>query len=191
MTDRAVEGKACNGDVCINGYAGKNNYWKNSKGDLSTYTFVKEKIWTGVYNAHLIRWKSNTLHQNEYYERNPYVDVDKFVCRLMGYSTINFEESYEVTDDKINYCITREYNTITLTLLNTKTLILSQGNITAHDYNTRDYRGINIHAILTEDNPIFSINLKEIITPNEFCVISILSKNYYCPLFPLQTIIWH
>ena len=191
MTDRAVEGKACNGDVCINGYARKNNYWKNSKGDLSTYTFVKEKIWTGVYNAHLIRWKSNTLHQNEYYERNPYVDVDKFVCRLMGYSTINFEESYEVTDDIINYCITREYNTITLTLLNTKTLILSQGNITAHDYNTRDYRGINIHAILTEDNPIFSINLKEIITPNEFCVISILSKKYYCPLFPLQTIIWH
>ena len=191
MTDRAVKGKACNGDVCINGYARKNNYWKNSKGDLSTYTFVKEKIWTGVYNAHLIRWKSNTLHQNEYYERNPYVDVDKFVCRLMGYSTINFEESYEVTDDKINYCITREYNTITLTLLNTKTLILSQGNITAHDYNTRDYRGINIHAILTEDNPIFSINLKEIITPNEFCVISILSKKYYCPLFPLQTIIWH
>ena len=91
MTGRAVEGKACNGDVCINGYARKNNYWKNSKGDLSTYTFVKEKIWTGVYNAHLIRWKSNTLHQNEYYERNPYVDVDKFVCRLMGYSTINFE----------------------------------------------------------------------------------------------------
>ena len=60
----------------INGYARMKGYWEDSKGGLSTYTFVKDKIWTGVYNAHLIRWKSNTLHQNEYYERNPYVDVD-------------------------------------------------------------------------------------------------------------------
>lgn len=75
---------------------------------LRNMYFVKDKIWTGVYNAHLIRWKSNTLHQNEYYERNPYVDVDKFVCRLMGFSTINFEESYDVTEDKINYRITRD-----------------------------------------------------------------------------------
>lgn len=59
--DRAVEGKACNGDVCINGYARMKGYWQDSKGGLSTYTFVKDKIWTGVYNAHLIRWKSNTL----------------------------------------------------------------------------------------------------------------------------------
>ena len=183
MTDRAVEGKACNGDLCINGYARMKGYWEDSKGDLSTYTFVKDKIWTGVYNAHLIRWKSNTLHQNEYYERNPYVDVDKFVCRLMGYSTINFEESYDVTEDKINYRITREFNMITLTLLNTKALILPQGSITTHNYNTRDYREINLHATLTEDNPVFSINLEEIINPNEFCAISILSKKYYCPYF--------
>jgi len=189
MTDRAVEGKACNGDVCINGYARMKGYWQDSKGGLSTYTFVKDKIWTGVYNAHLIRWKSNTLHQNEYYERNPYVDVDKFVCRLMGFSTINFEESYDVTEDKINYRITRELNTITLTLLNVKTLILPQGSITVHDYKTGDYREMNICAILTEDNPDFSINLEKIINPNEFCVISILSKKYYCPLFSQQTII--
>jgi hypothetical protein len=189
MTDRAVEGKACNGDVCINGYARMKGYWQDSKGGLSTYTFVKDKIWTGVYNAHLIRWKSNTLHQNEYYERNPYVDVDKFVCRLMGFSTINFEESYDVTEDKINYRITRELNTITLTLLNVKTLILPQGSITVHDYKTGDYREMNICAILIEDNPDFSINLEKIINPNEFCVISILSKKYYCPLFSQQTII--
>lgn len=80
-------------------------------------------------------------------------------------------------------------NTITLTLLNVKTLILPQGSITVHDYKTGDYREMNICAILTEDNPDFSINLEKIINPNEFCVISILSKKYYCPLFSQQTII--
>lgn len=50
----------------INGYARMKGYREDSKGGLSTYTFVKDKIWTGVYNAHLIRWKSNTLHQNAY-----------------------------------------------------------------------------------------------------------------------------
>lgn len=58
-----------------------------------------------------------------------------------------------------------------------------------HDYKTGDYREMNICAILTEDNPDFSINLEKIINPNEFCVISILSKKYYCPLFSQQTII--
>ena len=43
MTDRAVEGKACNGDVCINGYARMKGYWQDSKGGLSTYNFVKDK----------------------------------------------------------------------------------------------------------------------------------------------------
>lgn len=51
MTDRAVEGKACNGDVCINGYARMKGYWQDSKGGLSTYTFVKDKIWTGAYSG--------------------------------------------------------------------------------------------------------------------------------------------
>lgn len=184
MTDRAVEGKACNGDVCINGYARLKGYWQDSKGNFSTYTFVKDKIWIGIYHAHLIRWQSNMLHNNEYYERNPYVDVDKFVCRLMGYSTIDLDESLVVTDGNRNYRVTRKFNTLTLTLLNNKILILPQGCITVHAYKTGNHRVIDVHATLTEDKPIFSIDLEDIITSNEYCIVSILSKKYYCPLFP-------
>lgn len=187
MTDRAVEGKACQGDKCINGYARLKEYWQDSKGSFSMYTLVKDKLWVGICNAHSIRWQSNLQENNDYYERNPYVDVDKFVCRLMEYSTIEPTELYTIAEGINAYTIKRKDDIITLTLENKSPIIIPKGNIKVYHSQTGDNREIDLRIILNEENPSYSINLQEIISPDEYCTISIFSKKYFCTLLPIVT----
>ena len=78
----AVVGKACYGNVCINGYARRNGYWSDSKDE---HTFVSAtNIWRGVENGEYVR--NLALNQNQgmlVYELNPYVEFQDILARLM------------------------------------------------------------------------------------------------------------
>lgn len=77
-----VVGKACSGDVCINGYSRRNGYWSDSKDE---HTFVSAtNIWRGLENGEFVR--NLSLNQNQgklLYELNPYVEFQDILARLM------------------------------------------------------------------------------------------------------------
>lgn len=82
--DNAVLGKACDGDKCINGYARKHGYWKNSKNGQS-FSFINN-LWQGIFNSHRLKWNSlaTVNPMEEVYKRNPYPDTYRLVLRLLG-----------------------------------------------------------------------------------------------------------
>ena len=82
--DNAVLGKACDGDKCINGYARKHGYWKNSKNGQS-FSFINN-LWQGIFNSHRLKWNSlaTVNPMEEVYKRNPYLDTYRLVLRLLG-----------------------------------------------------------------------------------------------------------
>lgn len=85
-----VIGKACQGERCVNGYARMKGYWTESKSDLSLYPFIKEHLLFAIRNAELIR-RESSLHYNPaipFYDRNPYVTVDRLIARLLGYAIL-------------------------------------------------------------------------------------------------------
>lgn len=102
MTEKAVEGKACNGELCINGYARKKGYWHDTKTNISLYPLLKDKLLIGVKNSIKLRQESNIKAEHTpIYERNPYVTVDHLVARLLGYSIIHTPITINVDGTKI------------------------------------------------------------------------------------------
>lgn len=77
--------KDCDGLFCINGYARKNNYWSDSKRELSMFDIIEKYLFWGFVNAEWIRFISDKLDNNKpIYLRNPYLTVDILVRRLTG-----------------------------------------------------------------------------------------------------------
>jgi hypothetical protein len=185
MTPRAVKGKACQGDSCINGYARLKEYWQDSKGNNSTFTLIADKLWVGICNAHAIRWQSNmAIPDVPFYIRNPYVDVDKLTCRLMGYETIEHKETRHACNGKDSCFIRREKDMIMFTLESDRTIIIPSGNIIVHNNLTNKSREAGIRLLLTADQTEQQLDLCSIMNENEYCVITILSKPYFCTLLP-------
>lgn len=185
MTPHAVKGKSCQGDKCINGYARLKGYWQDSKGNDSTFTLIADKLWVGICNAHAIRWKSNMLIPDEpLYTRNPYVDVDKLTCRLMGYETIEHKETRHARNGKGCYLIRREKDTITFTLESDTTIIIPSESIMVYNNLTNESHEAGIRLMLTANQTEQLLDLYSIMNENEYCVITILSKPYFCTLLP-------
>lgn len=187
MTSRAVKGKACQGDKCINGYARLKGHWEDSKGTDSTFALVKDKLWIGICNAHTVRWKSNlTTPETVFYTRNPYVDVDKLICRLLGYNTIEHEEMKSIQSGKDYCCMKREKNIITFTLESNRTIIIPSGSIEVYNSLTGERREAGIRLMLTSDQTEKTLDLQSIMTNDEYCIITVLSKSYFCMLLPKE-----
>lgn len=184
MTKRAVKGKACQGDKCINGYARLKGYWENSKGEQSTFPLVKDKLWIGICNAHTVRWKSNMLHGTDFYVRNPYVDADKLICRLLDYKTIENKEKSSITNGNDSCQIAREQDIITFTLESDTTIIIPSGNIMVHNLLTGKSREAGIRLALTPDQTVQIIDLQSVMAKGEYCTITVLSASYFCMLLP-------
>lgn len=177
MTSRAVEGKACHGDKCINGYARLKEYWTESKRSDSTFPLVKDKLWTGVCNAHAIRWKSNLLlPDTTFYTRNPYVDTDKLICRLMGYKTIEHKESHLTNSGRDYYRIERKENLITFTLESDTTMIIPAESIRVYNNRTGVSREAGIRLILSTQQPEQTLDLHIIIAKDDYCIITLIPE---------------
>ncbi|MDR1203218.1 MAG: RloB family protein [Tannerellaceae bacterium] len=80
-----IHPKDCNGFLCINGYARKNNYWEGRKNNSSVYDIIENYLYRGFVNAEWIRFVSDKLNKNKpIYLRNPYLTIDALVKRLVG-----------------------------------------------------------------------------------------------------------
>ncbi len=83
----AVTGKACGGDICINGYARINGYWIDSK-DEHTFTSATN-IWRGIDNGEVVRYRALAGNPDKVkYELNPYVEFQDLLARLMDMSIL-------------------------------------------------------------------------------------------------------
>lgn len=186
MTSRAVQGKACQGDKCINGYARLKGYWEDSKGGThSIFPLVKDKLWIGICNAHAVRWKSKMLFPDApLYTHNPYVDADKLTCRLMGYETIEHKEAKSIASGKERCQITREKDILTFTLESDTIIVIPTGNITVHNNQTNESHKTGVRLMLTPEQTVQTLDLQSVMSRDEHCIITILSKSYFCTLFP-------
>lgn len=189
MTTRAVKDKACHGNKCINGYARLKGYWQDSKGADSTFKLFADKLWVGICNSHYIRWQSNMLISDiPFYIRNPYIDVDKLTCRLMGYDTIEHGEIRYVRNKKNCCSMRREKNTIMFTSESDTIIIIPSENIMVYNKLTNKKREPGIRLTLTADQTQQQLDLRCIMNENEYCIITILSKPHFCALLPQNSI---
>lgn len=187
MTSRAVIGKACQGDKCINGYARLKGYWKDSKGSDSTFPLVKDKLWTGIYNAYAVRWKSKLLSPEAgIHTLNPYIDADKLTCRLMGYETIEHEDTCHIRSGKDCCCIKREKDTVTFSLESNTSIIIPTENIMVYNKQTGESHEAGIRLMLTFDQTEQTLDLRSVMTNDEYCIITVFSKSYFCLLYPKE-----
>ena len=182
MTERAVQGKACQGDRCINGYARLKGYWKDSKGTESMFNTVKDKLWKGVCNAHNLRWMSNRQERDTvFYERNPYIDVDKLICRLLGYQTIENGEKKEIKDGACLCNLSREENIITISSKCNSHIAISAKDILILNINSEDKikEMLQKSIIIAPEEPIYTIDLN-VLQDDEFCIMSLLKDKFFC-----------
>ncbi|KAA6327311.1 hypothetical protein EZS27_023696 [termite gut metagenome] len=74
-------------DQCeeVNEYARKKQYWKETKKENSTYNIVKDRLQIGFADCAWLRFTSDEKEKDiPVYKRNPYTNVDKLVCKLIG-----------------------------------------------------------------------------------------------------------
>lgn len=183
MTDRAVQGKACQGDKCINGYARLKGYWDDSKGTDSMFNVVKDKLWVGIYNAHNLRWMSNKQESDTvFYERNPYIDVDKFICRLLGFKTIEDCEKKEIKEGAYLCNLSRDGNIITISSKCNSHIVIPAKDIVIRNINSENETKemLQKSIILTPESPIYTIDLNSVLEDNEFCIMSLLKNQFFC-----------
>ena len=103
----AVVGKACNGERCVNGYARIKGYWTESKGNISLYPNLKDRLLLAILNAELLRRESWKLdNDTPIYDRNPYVTIDYLIARLLGYSIISIGEIVKTKEASTTLSIT-------------------------------------------------------------------------------------
>lgn len=112
MLPECEEG-SCQGDKCINGYARKHGYWKESK-KAEVFQIVTN-LWYGIYNSHRLKWQSLSKESinKEIFERNPYLNTYRLTLRLMEMKII--ESGEEVRVEKGNgqfHIMSREKNVI-------------------------------------------------------------------------------
>lgn len=102
---------SCDGSKCVNGYARKQGYWKESKKDQSLYPLLKDKLYTGIINAELIRRESyNDDTDAPIYDRNPFVTTDFLTARLMGKTLLLIGDSICQKADSTHLRISRKSN---------------------------------------------------------------------------------
>lgn len=114
-----IHPKDCDGCFCINGYARKNNYWKESKNDSSVYDIIEHYLHWGFANAEWVRFVSDKLEKNKpIYLRNPYLTIDALVKRLVGetkeWRFTSLDEVVTINDD-LEFSV---YNNRTIKLKN-------------------------------------------------------------------------
>ena len=157
MTEEAIEGKACNGDKCVQGYARSKEYWKDTKkAGTNFYPLLAPHLLTGISNATLLRRQSiATYPALKIYERNPYVDVDKLVTMLLGHQPLDIGESIMVKDGAAKLTISRTVNSIEIQNTCSTAYSIQQEIAAIFKKSTETIAGFNIvsKVILPGDPP--------------------------------------
>lgn len=165
MTSEAVPGKACDGSLCVNGYARMKGYWKESKTDISLYPALRKKLYMGIRNAFKVREES---YRNDtyspIYERNPFVTTDNLVARLLG--------SHIIGGNRHEFSVNG--TTLNITFDNAELKILNSGKISY----VIDKAGIESLNIETEKT-IPLCNSLRILEPGQEISISLKTEDKY------------
>lgn len=101
-------GKDCFGKNCINGYARKQGYWKETKSSESTFPLVRDNLLKGMVNACRLRAESDANTDEPVYNRNPYSNVDILVGRLIGKETVIYGCKFEHKEHGCNWSVILE-----------------------------------------------------------------------------------
>lgn len=154
MAENATE-KACQGERCINGYARMMKYWKETKTSESTFPLVENRLRTGIINANRLRAESNAANSCPIYERNPYTDVDKLVCRLINTKVIPYGTECLFTDSG-EFLRIRVYKDIILVCNKSdRTTILQTGFIKKYDWVKNETINLNDRIVLPPHESAF------------------------------------
>lgn len=179
--------KSCKGDLCINGYARSKKYWKETKTSESTFPLVEERLRAGIINANRLR-AEGFLHEDvPIYERNPYTDVDKLICRLLHTTVIEPEKECFFVDNGDQFRIRHFKNIIVFYNKSKRTVILSEGLLKKYNWKTNSSTDLNERLVLKPGDGGFcfcDLNSTEVIlierTPTRSEYIFLPDYNQLC-----------
>ena len=125
----------CKGNICINGYAQKNNYWNNTdksntKNSHSAFHYIKDKIELGFINSAWIRYRSDIVENKiPIYDKNPYLTIDRLVKKLIDnekeYIWVSKNKEYYFKNIKLSI----KSSKIVITNISNKTIILPNKSV--------------------------------------------------------------
>lgn len=157
----AVQGKACQGDCCTNGYARAKGYWQESKSDISLYPVLKDRLFFAIRNAALVRRES---YQKEdpaipFYDRNPFVTTDILIARWLGYEILHEGTSISVKEGSTELAISVTDHQVIVSNIGDVSYAIQKTFVLHLDYMT----GV----------PIASCGIIEVLQPGQKCEISL------------------
>ena len=156
MTTHALE-KSCNGERCINGYARMMNYWEETKSSESTFPLVENQLRVGIINAHKLRRESDIFESAPIYERNPYTNVDRLVCRLIKTEVFDAGTTCLYTDAGDRLDIWVDKNIIVILNKSDRTTIIKSGLLKKYNSKTKKITNLNERLLLKPQEHTFCV----------------------------------
>lgn len=154
--------KDCDGKICINGYARKQGYWKETKSSVSTFPLVADKLVKGLINASRLRAESDAKTNEPMYNRNPYTNVDLLVGRLIGKETISYDNTYHYLEHGADWSV--KFNEEGLLLTNHKagSEVFRKGMFVVYNWESKTVEELNTKTLLLSsgESQIIPCNLK-------------------------------
>lgn len=161
MTEKSKE-NACHGEKCINGYARLKKYWNETKTSQSTFPLIEKRLKAGIINAKRLRIESNSKENCPIYDRNPYTNVDKLVCRLIHTEIIPYHEECLFKDSGDELFIRVHKNVIIVCNKSSHTVVIPEGLLKKYNWEIDKYESLNDRCILPANEYTFWIfTLKE------------------------------
>lgn len=167
-------GKDCCGHRCINGYARKRGYWKETKSSISTFPLVKDRLIKGMVNACRLRAESDEKTSGPIYQRNPYTNADVLVGRLIGKETVSYGKMFTYCEHGSDWSVRICDDGLMIKNNNQKTEIFSKGKIVVYDWESGESEELNDKGIMLppDENILLPCNLG----PNQLISIKISSE---------------
>lgn len=155
--------KDCDGKTCINGYARKHGYWKETKSSVSTFPLVADRLVKGLINACRLRAESDANTNEPMYNRNPYTNVDLLVGRLIGKETICYDSAYHYQEHGADWSV--KFNDEGLLVTNHKSgsELFHKGMFVVYDWEHKSEEELNTKSLLLSsgESQIFPCTLKQ------------------------------
>ena len=177
--------KDCTGKICINGYARKHGYWKETKSSISTFPLVPDKLIKGLVNAHRLRIESNARTNEPIYNRNPYTNVDLLVGRLIGKETISYDSPYQYKEHGADWSV--KFNEEGLLVTNHKkgSELFRKGMFVVYDWETQSEEELNSKVLHLSSQETLTLPCQ--LSSNQVICIKILPDKelLLLPKFPI------
>lgn len=140
--------KDCDGKTCINGYARKQGYWKETKSSVSTFPLVADKLVEGLVNANRLRAESDAKTDEPIYNRNPYTNADILVGRLIGKETVGYDHTYHYTEHGADWSVKFDENGLVITNHKNGSELFRKGMFVIYDLEAKSEMDLNTKALL-------------------------------------------